>query len=165
MTTPAGPHHGPTGTPCGPARSGPGAQLIDLGTLDWCWSHLSGGNQGTLSSCGPGRSVNLAVQYAVIEEQIVIPYAPDPEVLHLLGGLEVTLGLVGRSEAGLRWVVRVTGFAERSVVPTDPATLAGCRRSHPAQGSPPPGALLLPVRRLRGYHETPLQAPDRLAGS
>jgi hypothetical protein len=135
-----------------------GARVIDLADLDWCWSQLRSTTHGVLSSRSPRKAVSLDVSYVVEGQNLVIPVAWDHEVLHLLAGCEVALGLSGREPDGLRWVVRVTGVAALSLVPSSSGTYAASRRSHPALGvdSQPSSALLLPVERLRGYHETPL---------
>lgn len=158
MTQPSGPDDRPTGAPSSPARSQVGAQVIDLGDLDWCWRRLHHATRGTLSSPGAQKPVGLDVAYVVTEGQIVISAVAGSGVLQRLSGTEVTLGLVGRSSDGTRWVVRATGVAQHSLVPARSATVTGCRGSHPARGVDlaQVDALVLPRYRLRGYRETPL---------
>jgi hypothetical protein len=156
MTAPHRPGDAPKTGSRSSAPTEPGARVIDLADLDWCWSQLRSTTHGVLSS--RGRAVSLDVTYTMEEANLLIPVAWDHEVLHLLAGCEVALGLSGREPDGLRWVVRVTGVAALSLVPSSAGTYAAARRSHPALGvaSQPSSALLLPVDRLRGYHETPL---------
>jgi hypothetical protein len=136
-----------------------GARIIDLADPDWCWSQLAGSTRGVLCSLGPGRTATLDVEYTLHDEEIFIPIASDHELLHLLAAQEVTLGLVGFDEEGLKWVVRVTGVAGLSLPFSAPDLLDSSRRSHPAHraASPDPDALLvLPSERIRGYHEARL---------
>lgn len=147
------------------AATEPGARVIDLADLDWCWSQLRRTTRGVLSARSPRRTLDLDVTYTVEGQDLLIPVVWNREVLHLLAGCEVALGLAGREPDGLRWVVRVTGVAALSLVPSAARTYAASRRSHPALGrdSRPSSALLLPVERLRGYHETPLDPAPALA--
>lgn len=158
MTAPHRPGDAPTTTRLTSAATEPGARVIDLADLDWCWSQLRSTTRGVLSSRSPRRPVNLDVTFTVADRNILIPVTWDQEVLHLIAGWEVALGLAGAEPDGLRWVVRVTGVADASLVPAGSGTYFASRRSHPALGvaSRPSSALLLPVDRLRGYHETPL---------
>jgi hypothetical protein len=144
----------------GPRTLDDGARVIDLADPDWCWSQLAGSTRGALCPCGPGRPATLDVEYTLHDEEIFIPIASDHELLHLLADREVTLGLVGFDDDGLKWVVRVTGIAGLSL-PFSAADLFGSsRRSHPAhRGSASPDVdamLVLPSERIRGYHEARL---------
>jgi hypothetical protein len=133
------------------------ARVIDLADTDWCWSQLAASTRGVLSSRNFGRSANLDVEYTLDDEEIFIPIAYDHELLHLLAAQEVTLGLEGRDDDGLKWVVRVTGVANLSLL-TAPDLFGPS--SHPAHrvAAPldPDALLVLPSERIRGFHETPL---------
>jgi hypothetical protein len=130
--------------------------VIDLATPAWCWARLLSTTEGVLSSLREKKARGVAVSYTVGHGQVLIPIASF-SAGRLLAGSAVTLGLSGRAEDGLRWVVRATGVPVLSVLAGD--SLTASRNSHPARSSEPEGvdALLLRIDRLRGYRETPLR--------
>ncbi len=159
MTQRSGPGDPPSDESHRPAAPAPhvDAHVIDLATPEWCWERLFTTTAGRLSS-GLGRQpFSLPVGYSVENGEVLIPIGSTPGAAHLLGGIEVTLGLGGYTPGGLRWVVRATGVALLAVLGED--RLAAARNSHPARrvDLPRPDALLLNVDRVRGYYETPLR--------
>lgn len=114
---------------------------------------------GVLSS-GPGPGpTSVSVAYTETGGQIVVPVDTEAGDVSSLAGSALTLALTGRTEDGLRWVVRATGTALLSLL--EPDSLEACRSSHPARSSAPlpSDVLLLPVTWLRGYRELALHAP------
>jgi hypothetical protein len=171
MTSPTRPGGHPTTPTNSPTMAGsdPDARIIDIAAPARCWAHLRHTTEGILSSRSTRGSTSLAVAYTVDDRQVTIPIGSYNEAAHLLAGREVTLGLTGHDDEGLRWVVRATGVAVLSPPTLRSGTLAACRDSHPAHGaaSRPNDVLLLPVTRLRGYYQTPLDTdaePDALQG-
>lgn len=164
MTQPTGPlDRRPTRSSHRRAASEPdgGARVIDLADRDWCWSRLCATQRGLLSSRSPRNPAPLDVGYTVRGGRVVIPVADDAEILHLLVGHEVTLELTGHPDDGQRWVVRLTGTADLAVAAMKPSTLHPSQLVHPARGLDVTSSstLLLPVGRLRGYHETLVDEP------
>lgn len=147
----------------GPARPGSttgrtGARVIDLADPDWCWARLRQATRGILSASHLERPRGLDVACTLVDRHLLLTPEQDRNLLPVLADRELTLGLAGRGDDGLRWVVRVTGVAALTCLPFAPDALEDCRDSHPARGAGPRAgnALLLPVGRLRGYSETPL---------
>jgi hypothetical protein len=139
-----------------------GSRIIDLATPVWCWARLRRATEGTLSYRSARGAASLAVGYTLTDRQIVIPIAAYDGRAHLAIDTEVTLGLTGHDEDGLRWVVRASGIAGLAIASSGSTGLAACRQSHPAHGAPSPAneALLLPIARLRGFYETSLHTND-----
>jgi hypothetical protein len=160
MTRPTGPRTFPAVSIRSRAPDGSNlpARVIHLADPGWCWTRLRSTALGVLSSQSPAPPVAEDVTYTVVGGEIVVPVPWDSEALHLLAGHEVTLGLSGRGEDGLRWVLRASGVAEFAMVRSSPVTLEDCRSSHPAHGPAfaSTDTMLVAVDRLRGYHETPL---------
>jgi hypothetical protein len=168
-TPPGGHRTTPTNSPATAAGSDPDARVIDIAAPARCWAHLRQTTEGVLSSRSARGSASLVVGYTVDDRQITIPIGSTDEAVHLLAGHEVTLSLTGHDDEGLRWVVRATGVAVLTPPALQTGTLAACRNSHPAHGAAarPKEALVVPVTRLRGYYQTPLDTdgePDALQG-
>lgn len=143
------------------AALGTGARVIDLANEDWCWAQLAGTTRATLFARCAGRTVALDVNYTLDDEEIHIPIASDHALLHVFAGQQVALVLAGRSNDGVRWVVRASGLAVLRLFAAADA-LSQARRNHPAYHAAVPvdddALLVLPANRLRGYHENPLDA-------
>jgi len=134
--------------------------IIDIAGPGWCWSQLGAAGEGILSYQDARGRTSLAVPYTVTDQQIAIPLAAFNETGWRAAGTDTQLEVTGLTDDDLRWVVRVTGTAERGHLP-EPSGAAHSRRVHPANGAGPRSGepwdrLHLREPRVRGFYETSL---------
>lgn len=76
-----------------------GDRIIDIGPPEWCWSHLSDADEGTLSFRTSRGLITVAVPYT-IADQITIPVAPFNDTAWLATPRVATLEVTGHGDDG-----------------------------------------------------------------
>lgn len=141
------------------SSSAASALTTDLQTTSWCWSHLADGGEAILSYDGARGRTSLAVRYTVTGRAISIPLEWFNEVGWRAVGAATRLEVSGPLSAELRWVVCVTGLAERGG-PSALEALEDARRVHPAHPVSSAGAIDRPTglrlrsSQVRGFLRT-----------
>jgi hypothetical protein len=89
------------------------APTTDMEAFSWCWSHLGSGGEGILSYDTSQGRLSFTVPYIVASRQITIPLTSFDETVWQSDSAQTSLEVSGRTSNDLRWVIRVTGTAER----------------------------------------------------